>query len=110
MSPAKTERTRRVEVQPYGGSYFLPGKIAGKAVTFLLDSGCTTNLLSCQLFDTLSARDKALLEPYGSNGSGPQSNSRHSTVSPILDPNPAREYILDTDASDYNLGTLLSQV
>jgi len=64
VSPAKTEHTRRVWVQPYGDSYFLPGKIAGKAVTFLLDSGSTTNLLSRQLFDTLSARDKTGLEPY----------------------------------------------
>jgi len=64
VSPAKTERTRRVRVQPYGGSYFLPGKVASKAVIFLLNSGCTTNLLSCQLFDTLSAKDKAGLELY----------------------------------------------
>jgi len=38
--------------------------LAGKAVTFLLDTGCTTNLLSRRLFDTLSARDRASLEPY----------------------------------------------
>jgi len=62
--PCNCESTRRIWVQPYGGSYFLPGKIAGKVVTFLLDSGCTTNLLSRQLFETLSARDKAGLEPY----------------------------------------------
>jgi len=53
-----------VSTQPYGSSYFLPGKLAGKAVTFLLDTGCTTNLLSRRLFDTLSARDRASLEPY----------------------------------------------
>jgi len=53
-----------VSAQPYGSSYFLPGKLAGKAVTFLLDTGCTTNLLSRRLFDTLSARDRASLEPY----------------------------------------------
>jgi len=29
---------------------------AGKAATFLLDSGCTTNLISRQLFDTLYAK------------------------------------------------------
>jgi len=49
-----------VSAQPYGSSYFLPGKLAGKAVTFLLD----TNLLSWCLFDTLSASDRASLEPY----------------------------------------------
>jgi len=55
---------RSVSAQPYGSSYFLPGKLAGKTVTFLLDTGCTTNLLSQRLFDTLSARNRASLEPY----------------------------------------------
>jgi len=45
--------------QPYGSSYFLPGKLAGKAATFLLDIGCTRNLLCQRLFDTL-----ANLDPY----------------------------------------------
>jgi len=53
-----------VSAQPYGNSYFLPGKLAKQAVTFLLDTGCTTNLLSQRPFDTLSARDRASLEPY----------------------------------------------
>jgi len=53
-----------VNTHPYGSSYFLPGKLAGKAATFLLDTGCTTNLLSRRLFDTLNARDRANLEPY----------------------------------------------
>ena len=43
---------------------FLPCKLAGKAATVLLDTGCTTNILSRRLFDTLSARDWANLEPY----------------------------------------------
>jgi len=34
-----------VNTQPYGRSYFLPSKFAGKAAPFLLDTGCTTNLL-----------------------------------------------------------------
>lgn len=51
-------------IQSYGSSYFLPGKLADKAATFLLDTGCTTNLLSRCLFDTLIARDRANLEPY----------------------------------------------
>jgi len=53
-----------VSAQPYESSYFLPGKLARKAVTFLFDTGCTTNPLSRRLFDTLSARDRARLEPY----------------------------------------------
>jgi len=34
------------------------------AVTFLLDSGCTTNLLSRRLFDTLPPKDKVGIEPF----------------------------------------------
>jgi len=36
----------------------------GKATTFLLDTGCTTNLLGWRLFDNLGARGRASLEPY----------------------------------------------
>jgi len=53
-----------VSAQPYESSYFLYGKLSEKAVIFLLDTGCTPNLLSQRLFDTLSARDRASLEPY----------------------------------------------
>jgi len=53
-----------VSAQPYGGSYFLRGKLARKAATFLLDSECTANLLSRRLFDTFSAKDQDNLEPY----------------------------------------------
>jgi len=55
---------RQVQTQPHGSSYFLPGKIAGKPANSLLDSGCTTNLLSRQFFDTLSAKVRSGLEPY----------------------------------------------
>ena len=51
-------------MQPHRNRYFLPGKIAGKAATFLLDSGCTMNLISRQLFDTLSAKVRSEMEPY----------------------------------------------
>jgi len=50
--------------QPYGSSYFLPGKIAGKTATFLLDAGCTTNLLIRRLFDTLGTLKLVSLESY----------------------------------------------
>jgi len=51
-------------MQPNGSSYFLPGKIAGKPANFLLDSGCPTNLLSRQFFDTLSTKVRNELKPY----------------------------------------------
>jgi len=67
VSPPETNRSR--STQPYGSSYFLPRKLSGKAVTFLLDTGCTTNLLSRRLFDTLGARERTSLEPYkGAHG------------------------------------------
>jgi len=50
--------------QPYGSTYFLPGNLASKAATLLFDTGCTTNLFSLRLFDTLSARYRANLESY----------------------------------------------
>jgi len=55
---------RQVRMQPHGSSYFLPGKIAGKPAYFLLDSGCTTNILSRQFFDTLGVTVKKGLAPY----------------------------------------------
>jgi len=51
-------------MQPYGSSYFLPGKIAGKPAHFLLDPGCTTYILSRQFFDTLDVAIKKGLAPY----------------------------------------------
>jgi len=63
VSPVRVQ-PQRVRTQPHGNSYFLPVKIAGRAATFLLDSGCTTNLISRQLFDTLSAKVRCELEPY----------------------------------------------
>jgi len=53
-----------VKVQPHGDSYFLPGKVVGKAVTSLLDSGCTTNLLSRKVFETLSRQGRDRVRPY----------------------------------------------
>jgi len=60
-----TEANQAKSVQPYGSSYFLPKKIPGKAVTFLMDTGCTTKLLSRRLFDTLGVHMSASLESYG---------------------------------------------
>jgi len=61
---AKTEHAGEVRVQPHGDSYFLPGKVTGRDVTFLLDSGCTTNLLSQRVFNTLPLKERKGLAPY----------------------------------------------
>jgi len=67
VSPPETNCSRSTQL--YGSSYFLPGKISGKAATFLLDTGCPTNLLSRRLFDTLGAREPVSLKPYeGAHG------------------------------------------
>ena len=63
-SVAKTEHTGEVRVQPHGDSYFLPGKVTGRDVAFLLDSGCTTNLLSKRVFNTLPLKERKELAPY----------------------------------------------
>ena len=48
-------------------SYFLPGKVEGHLAQFLLDTGCTTNLLSKQVFNKLPNQIQMCLEdnPYG---------------------------------------------
>jgi len=59
---------RPVRVQPHESSFFLPGHIAGKPTHFLLDSGCTTNILSPQFFDTLGVAIKRLASYEGDHG------------------------------------------
>ena len=64
-----TEAVKARSLQrPIGSSYFLPGKAEGKAVLFLIDTGCNTNLLSKHLFDKLPDKIKKTLEPCSSHG------------------------------------------
>ena len=66
------KRPKEVMVQvlekPYTTSYFLPGKLEGRPVQFLVDTGCTTNLLSKQVFDRLPERVRSCLEESDSHG------------------------------------------
>lgn len=48
---------------PYSSSLFVPGKIVGKVVNILLDSGCTTNLLSKRVLDRLPEAVRDTLQP-----------------------------------------------
>ena len=48
--------------KPYTTSYFFPGKLEGKSMQFLIDTGCTTNLLFAQVFNQLSEQMKGYLE------------------------------------------------
>ena len=61
---AREMRSPKIPLHPHESSLFLPGKIASKPAKFLLDTGCTTNLLSRRFFDTLSAPIRNRLEPY----------------------------------------------
>ena len=42
----------------YIGSLFVPGRVAGKNLNFLVDTGCTHNLLSRTVFDRLPAHSR----------------------------------------------------
>ena len=54
--------------RPYGDSYFLPGKLAGHPVHFLIDTGCTTNLLGKHVFDRLNPYVRSQMEECDSHG------------------------------------------
>jgi len=65
VGPATREvQPQQVRVQPHRSSFFLPGNIAGKPAHFLLDSGCTTNILSRQSFDIIGLAIKRRLALY----------------------------------------------
>ena len=54
--------------RPFESSYFLPGRMEGVPVQFLLDTGCNTNLLSKKVFDRLPERIRAGLEECNTHG------------------------------------------
>lgn len=72
MSDTATERrttviASRIE-RPYLPSYFLPGRIESKVVQFLVDTGCTTNLISKHVFDRLPTDVKERLQESDTHG------------------------------------------
>ena len=54
--------------RPYGTSYFLSGKIEGRPLRLLLDTGCTTNLLGKHVYDRLPERIKQQLVECDTHG------------------------------------------
>lgn len=56
------ETIAQVVERPYQVSYFLPSRIEGKPVEFVVDAGCTTNMLS------KTDRIKGLLEESQPDG------------------------------------------
>ena len=67
MEGSKEAAVQALE-RPYTTSYFLPGKLEGRPVQFLVDTGCTTNLLSKHVFDRLPERVRNELEESDSHG------------------------------------------
>ena len=54
--------------RPHQASYFIPSRLEGRPVRFLLDTGCTTNLLGKHIFDCLPERARAQKEEYSLHG------------------------------------------
>ena len=69
VEPEEAEfQAQQVFDRPYRASYFIPGKVEGRAVQFLLDTGCTTNLLAKHVFDRLPERVRSQRQEYASYG------------------------------------------
>lgn len=54
--------------KPHEPSYFLPGKIGRCTAKFLIDTGCTTNLLAKHVFDKLPRQIKDEIQSHESHG------------------------------------------
>ena len=54
--------------RPHQASYFIPGRVEGRPVQFLLDTGCTTNLLGKHVFDRLPERVREQKKDYLRHG------------------------------------------
>ena len=54
--------------RPHKSTWFLPGKVGRVPVQILVDTGCTTNLLSKKVFDKLDKATRETIEPHESYG------------------------------------------
>ncbi|XP_067939742.1 uncharacterized protein [Watersipora subatra] len=63
--PRSSQVTEPTRINP---SYFLPGKVSGRPVYFLIDSGCTSNIISQHVFERISKGVRDQLMPYESQG------------------------------------------
>ena len=61
-------QAQQIYDRPYRASYFIPGKVEGRPAQFLLDTGCTTNLLAKHIFDRLPEQIKSRRQDYASHG------------------------------------------
>ena len=68
VGPGEEFQAQQVYDRPYRASYFVPGKVEGRPAQFLLDTGCTTNLLARHVFDRLPERIRSQRQDYASYG------------------------------------------
>ena len=66
--PGPTIEAQQIFDRPHQASYFIPGRVEGRPAQFLLDTGCTTNLLSKPLFDRLPENVRSQKEEYARYG------------------------------------------
>lgn len=75
MHNLPTLTTARLNERPCRASYFVPGRIEGRPIEFLIDIGCVTNLLSKAALDQLPDQTMRTLEESQGHGvliDGPQ--------------------------------------
>ncbi|XP_067950499.1 uncharacterized protein [Watersipora subatra] len=73
VQTTSTQRTQEATCgqaldRPHSTSYFPPGKVESRALQFLVDTGCTTNLLNRRVFNRLPEAVRNRLEASHSHG------------------------------------------
>ena len=64
----EVEQAQQIFDKPHQASYFVPGKVEGRPVQFLIDTGCTTNLLAKHVFDRLPEKIRSQKREYAKYG------------------------------------------
>ena len=62
------EQAQQIFDRPHQASYFIPGKVEGRPAQFLLDTGCTTNLLGKHVYDRLPEAVRSQRRDYAKHG------------------------------------------
>ena len=64
----EVEQAQQIFDRPHQASYFIPGKVEGRPAQFLLDTGCTTNLLGKHVYDRLPEKIRSQRKEYATHG------------------------------------------
>ena len=68
QEPDVEVETQQIFDRPHQASYFIPGRVEGRPAQFLLDTGCTTNLIGKHVFDRLPEKIRTRREEYARHG------------------------------------------